>query len=92
MGISARAGKLLTLPLLLTVISVIGLRLRGDNDGNGKDPTAANALVKITKGLQAFRFDTFGDEAFWGGKLRLHEPIAGEKHGGTGPGLTPWWV
>ena len=25
-----------------------------------------------------FRFDTFGDEEFWGGTLRLHEAIAGE--------------
>src|SRR5262249_10467737 len=23
-----------------------------------------------------FRFDTFGDEAFWGGQLRLHEAVA----------------
>jgi hypothetical protein len=89
MGISARVGKLLTLPLLLTVISVIGLRLRGDNDGNGKDPTAANALVKITKGLQAFRFDTFGDEAFWGATLRLHQAIEGVSLGGVGPGVSP---
>jgi hypothetical protein len=49
----------------------------------------ANMDKMFTDGQQIFRFDTFGDEAFWGGKLRLHEPIAGEKHGGTGPGLTP---
>jgi hypothetical protein len=27
------------------------------------------------EGKQTFRFDTFGDEAFWGGQLRLHETV-----------------
>src|SRR3954468_22550625 len=40
-------------------------------------------------GRQIFRFDTFGDEAFWGGTLRLHQAIAGEKNGGVGPGESP---
>ncbi len=30
----------------------------------------------VTAGRQIFRFDTFGDEAFWTDTLRLHEPIA----------------
>jgi hypothetical protein len=54
-----------------------------------KDMVRANMDRMFIDGQQVFRFDTFGDEAFWGGKLRLHEPIAGEKHGGAGPGLTP---
>jgi hypothetical protein len=48
------------------------------------DVVRANVDKMFSDGRQVFRFDTFGDEAFWGGKLRLHEPIAGEKHGGTG--------
>lgn len=40
-------------------------------------------------GRDVFRFDTFGDEAFWSGTLRLHEAIAGAAHGGVGPGLSP---
>src|SRR3954464_10474738 len=40
-------------------------------------------------GRQIFRFDTFGNEAFWGGTLRLHQAIAGEKNGGVGPGVSP---
>src|SRR5690606_30905275 len=36
-----------------------------------------------------FRLDTYGDQAFWGGTLRLHEAIAGEANGGVGPGLSP---
>ena len=43
----------------------------------------------IVEGRETFRFDTFGDEAFWGDTLRLHEAIAGEKNGGTGPGVSP---
>lgn len=32
--------------------------------------------ASIAEGRQVFRHDTFGDEAFWTGVLRLHEPIA----------------
>ena len=41
------------------------------------------------EGRRIFRFDTFGDEAFWGATLRLHEAIAGEKNGGVGAGVSP---
>ena len=43
----------------------------------------------FVKGRAIFRDDTFGSEAFWGGKLRLHEAIAGAANGGVGPGLSP---
>jgi hypothetical protein len=43
----------------------------------------------IREGRQAFRYDTFGDEAFWGDTLRLHEAVAGAAHGGVGPGVSP---
>ena len=33
------------------------------------------ALAMIREGRHTFRFDTFGDEAFWGGELRLHDAI-----------------
>jgi hypothetical protein len=48
-----------------------------------------NAVREIRKGRQIFRYETFGDEAFWGGVLGLHEAIAGADHGGSGPGLSP---
>lgn len=53
------------------------------------DPVVANATRMIEEGRRTFRFDTFGDEAFWGGQLELHRAIAGEANGGVGPGLTP---
>jgi mono/diheme cytochrome c family protein len=43
----------------------------------------------LEEGRETFRFDTFGDEDFWGGQLRLHEAIEGEDLGGVGPGLPP---
>jgi hypothetical protein len=43
----------------------------------------------FAKGKDIFRYDTFGDEAFWGGALHLHQAIAGEHLGGVGPGVSP---
>ena len=43
----------------------------------------------FVEGRETFRFDTFGDEVFWGDTLRLHEAIMGERLGGVGPGLPP---
>lgn len=48
-----------------------------------------NATKMIDEGRQTFRFDTFGDEAFWGDTLQLHKAIAGEKNGGVGSGVSP---
>ena len=42
----------------------------------------------VARGRQIFRFDTFGDEAFWGGALQLNRAIAGSKNGGVGPGVS----
>src|SRR5688572_14665680 len=49
----------------------------------------ASGVVEILRGRKIFRFDTFGDEAFWGGALGLHRAIAGQANGGVGPGLSP---
>jgi hypothetical protein len=49
----------------------------------------ANAARMIDEGRRTFRFDTFGDEDFWGGALRLHEAILGKELGGVGPGVGP---
>src|SRR5213592_5006825 len=48
-----------------------------------------NADRMIADGRQTFRFDTFGDETFWGDALQLHKAIAGERNGGIGPGVSP---
>jgi hypothetical protein len=61
--------------------------MTGQN-GDSQDPAVANAQRLITEGREAFRNDTFGDEAFWGGQLHLHEAINGAALGGVGSGLT----
>jgi hypothetical protein len=53
------------------------------------DPGQANAARLVAQGRNIFRFDTFGDEAVWGGVLGLQKTIEGEKLGGVGPGLSP---
>jgi hypothetical protein len=45
--------------------------------------------VLVSKGRQTFRFDTFGDQGFWGGVLHLDKAIEGAGHGGVGPGVSP---
>jgi hypothetical protein len=50
---------------------------------------ASKDVNLIAEGQQIFRYDTFGDEDFWGGELRLHEAIEGEQFGGVGPGVSP---
>lgn len=34
-----------------------------------------NSEQLLSQGRQIFRFDTFGDQAFWGGQLQLHQTI-----------------
>jgi hypothetical protein len=48
-----------------------------------------NALKTIEDGRDIFRFDTFGDEEFWGDALKLHQAIQGTSFGGVGPGVSP---
>jgi hypothetical protein len=62
---------------------------QGDNGNQNSNPVAANAQQKVAAGQQTFRFDTFGDEAFWGGALKLHQAIEGSRFGGVGSGISP---
>jgi len=48
-----------------------------------------NSDRMIEEGRKIFRYDTFGDEAFWGDQLKLHQAIVGAKLGGVGPGVSP---
>ena len=53
------------------------------------DKISANSKDLFERGRTTFRWDTFGSEAFWGGKLQLHRALLGQKLGGVGAGLTP---
>ncbi|HLK37398.1 MAG TPA: hypothetical protein VKU41_11640, partial [Polyangiaceae bacterium] len=58
--------------------------------GAPSDPVKAAAATLIDQGRHTFRYDTFGDEAFWGGALKLHEAIEGSGYdGGVGSGVSP---
>jgi len=48
-----------------------------------------NAKTLLEKGRAIFRFETFGDEAWWTDTIQLHKAIAGERHGGIGAGVSP---
>ena len=54
-----------------------------------KDPVIKNAAEMIVDGRKIFRFDTYGDEAFWGDALQLHQAIQGSRFGGVGAGVSP---
>jgi hypothetical protein len=68
---------------------------RGGGTGNPQRATGfdsqieSNGVQMFEQGRQIFRFDTFGDEAFWTDKLRLHKAIEGAKLGGAGSGVSP---
>ncbi len=73
---------------VLTVAFFSGVVVHGDQKQIPKD-AIDNAKDLITQGQQTFRFDTFGDESFWGDTLKLHQAIEGAKLGGVGPGVSP---
>ena len=83
--------KLLTLatgPTLALLAVLSGTDALAD-DGFIANSPELNALTKVTSGRRVFRYDTFGDEAFWGDTLKLHQAIAGANLGGVGPGVSP---
>jgi len=54
-----------------------------------KEGIIKNAALNIEDGRNIFRHDTYGDEAFWGDALQLHQAIQGSQFGGVGPGVSP---
>jgi len=81
--------------LLLVLVVVLFLKWRAPvpaaaDQVEAHDNAVNNhALRKVERGRNLFRFDTFGDEDFWGGTLQIHEAIEGKKLGGIGPGVDP---
>jgi len=86
------AGRQLSLMVVtLAIALIVGLAPR---PSIGEEPKVRDAILEnaerlIAEGRQTFRFDTFGDEDFWGGSLQLHRAIEGVALGGVGGGLTP---
>jgi len=91
-------NKLVIVSLMaLFVIAVIAIqsdRFSVSQTEAKKAPTFDELIIlngdrMIADGKQIFRFDTFGDEDWWGGQLELHKAIAGAANGGVGPGVSP---
>jgi hypothetical protein len=80
-------ASILTVITLLLIATPVGSRIAKLLNFDKK--VDDNAQQLIVEGRQTFRFDTFGDEAFWGGMLQLHLAIEGTQFGGVGDGLTP---
>jgi hypothetical protein len=93
----ANLGKIIAL-LILVALGLVYVTERSraqqraampqETDGLDQQMTA-NAVPVVEDGKQIFRFDTFGDEAFWGDTLKLHRAIEGTKLGGVGAGVSP---
>lgn len=95
---SGTANQIKVIALLLLVsfgLIYINERTRAQQSGmtqrnQGFDSHIdSNAQQMLEEGRRIFRYDTFGDEAYWSDKLKLHRAIAGAKQGGIGPGLGP---
>lgn len=54
-----------------------------------KQSIPTNAADLVAQGRHVFRFETFGDQAFWGDQLHLHQALEGSKFGGVGAGVSP---
>jgi hypothetical protein len=62
---------------VLALVRPFTTRGQSGQSANGQgDPVLAQAAATVNQGRQTFRSDTFGDEAFWGGQLRLNEAVA----------------
>ena len=77
--------------LYLAVVIVAGTlaAVSGSGEKTPRVSDAAPTARVLARGRRIFRFDTFGDQAFWGGALQLHRAIAGSRNGGVGPGVSP---
>jgi len=78
------------LALVLLAAAIVVVAWDSEDQNRGKESsTDANAQRMLDEGKQTFRFDTFGDEAFWSDALQLHRALEGAKFGGVGPGVSP---
>ena len=83
------AGAGIFLLGMVVLFALMVPRVRSQSTNEGRDNIAANAIRLVDRGRRTFRFDTFGDEAFWGDTLKLHQAIEGSAMGGVGPGVSP---
>jgi hypothetical protein len=84
------ASVVASLATVVSAISGVAIARGDENIATTVDAAFSNhAQRMLTDGRQIFRFDTFGDEAFWGDTIKLHQAIEGAQFGGVGPGVSP---
>jgi hypothetical protein len=95
-SLNIAVGLVLFAGLVVGSYRLIGAqRASAQTEETGASPSGFAAVVSdsskrmLKEGQHTFRFDTFGDEAWWGDTLHLHEAIEGVKFGGVGPGISP---
>jgi len=95
-GLLKTVFVLLAVAVTLVVLGVKSDAMWSDEQGQRRGKTTeserqtdVNAQRMLEDGKQTFRFDTFGDEAFWTDALQLNRAIAGAANGGVGPGVSP---
>jgi hypothetical protein len=79
-GLAIAAATVIT-----AAVAVAATPNRADSGGD----IARNAQRMLDEGRQTFRYDSFGDEAFWSDALLLNKAIAGAANGGAGEGVSP---
>jgi len=94
--LSRREKLLIKMIILLVGVCVAmvysldrGRAQRTDKESAFDRQISENSRRMFEEGKQIFRYDTFGDEAYWSDKLKLHQTIQGSKFGGVGPGVSP---
>lgn len=84
-----RLWTLIGLPLVVLTIVASASFSRGQAGSAAKEGKPFDEVIRqnaeqlVQQGRQIFRFDTFGDEAFWGDTIQLHRAIEGTKFGGV---------
>ncbi len=89
---NTRFTRLIVLSLIALAVSAVTAYASGLISINGvkfDQLIRSNDRQMFNDGRHTFRFDTFGDEAFWGDTLHLHQAIEGQRFGGVGPGVSP---
>jgi hypothetical protein len=86
--------KKINIPLTLAIITIVVFSLYAEQTHRDSLTAVDKGITRqgeslVKQGREIFRFDTFGDEEFWGDTLGLHRAIEGQKLGGVGPGVSP---
>ena len=90
-----KKALLITSVMLVAVVFVLTTKVSSSAQENSPPRSSADLAVEtngaamIMEGRRTFRFDTFGDEAYWGDTLGLHKAIEGARLGGVGGGVSP---